>query len=165
MSTGNLTFHYPTKEHLLAELADMLCGFHWKQMEKEAGEGISSVLAVCLELTAMAGACEDDEIIKDFFLCSYASPLCLAVIRKNETDFYENAQHVYTDENYACEICGKLFSDVNGDGTLNISDVNNLIIHLAGMNENEDWTVDIDRNGVVNIDDLNTLLIILSTTS
>ena len=27
MSTGNLTFHYPTKEHLLAELVDLLCKF------------------------------------------------------------------------------------------------------------------------------------------
>ena len=25
ISTGNLTFHYPTKEHLLAKLAGLLC--------------------------------------------------------------------------------------------------------------------------------------------
>ena len=30
MSPGNLTFHYPTKEHLLAVLTDMLCHFQWK---------------------------------------------------------------------------------------------------------------------------------------
>ena len=54
-------------------------------MEKEADEGISSILALCLELTAMAGACEDDEIIKDFLLSSYSSRLCLSVIRKNDT--------------------------------------------------------------------------------
>lgn len=86
MSTGNLTFHYPTKDHLLAELVSMLCEFQWKQIEKEADEGISSVLAICLELTAMARACEDDEIIKDFILSSYASPLCLAAIRKNDAE-------------------------------------------------------------------------------
>ena len=67
MSKGNLTFYYPTKEHLLAELVDILCTFHWKQMEREANDGISSVMAICLELTAMAGACEDDPVIKDFF--------------------------------------------------------------------------------------------------
>jgi AcrR family transcriptional regulator len=94
MSTGNLTFHYPTKDHLLAELVDMLCEFQWKEMEREADDGISSVLAVCLELTAMAGACEDDEIIKDFILSSYTSPLCLAVIRKNDT---ERAKRVFKD--------------------------------------------------------------------
>ena len=30
ISTGNLTFHYPTKEHLLAKLTEMLCDFQWK---------------------------------------------------------------------------------------------------------------------------------------
>ena len=94
MSKGNLTFYYPTKEHLLAELVDMLCGFNWKQMEKEAGEGISSILAICLELTAMAGASEDDEVIRDFFISSYTSPLCLAVIRKNDA---ERAKQVFKD--------------------------------------------------------------------
>jgi len=38
MSPGNLTYHYPSKEHLLAELVDLLCSFQWQQMEKEAGE-------------------------------------------------------------------------------------------------------------------------------
>ena len=84
MSKGNLTFYFATKEHLLAELVDLLCNFHWKQMEREADEGISSILAVCLELTAMAGACEDDSVIRDFFFSSYTSPMCLEVIRAND---------------------------------------------------------------------------------
>ena len=84
MSTGNVTFHYPTKEHMLAELVDMLCDFHWKIMEQEAGEGISSVVAICLELTAMAGACEDDPVIRDFLISAYTSPMCLEIIRKND---------------------------------------------------------------------------------
>ena len=84
MSSGNLTFHYPTKEHLLAELVDALCTFHWKRMEEEANDAISSILAICLELTAMAGACEDDPVIKDFLLSAYSNPLCLDVIRRND---------------------------------------------------------------------------------
>ncbi len=84
MSPGNLTFHYPTKEHLLAELVDMLCKFQWEMMEKEAGEGVSSIMALCLELTTMLSASEDDEVIKDFFISSYSSPLCLDIIRKND---------------------------------------------------------------------------------
>ena len=84
MSKGNLTFYFATKEHLLAELVDLLCDFHWKQMEREADEGISSILAVCLELTAMAGACQDNAVIRDFFISSYTSPMCLEVIRKND---------------------------------------------------------------------------------
>ena len=85
MSQGNLTFHYPTKEHLLAVLVDMLCDFQWKRMEQEADDGVSSVMALCLELTSMASACETDEIIKDFFLSAYSSPLALEIIRKNDT--------------------------------------------------------------------------------
>ena len=84
MSPGNLTFHFPTKEHLLAELVDMLCSFQWELMEEEAQEGLSSIMAICLELTSMASASEDDEMIRDFFLSAYTSPVCLAIIRRND---------------------------------------------------------------------------------
>ena len=86
MSPGNLTFHFPTKEHLLAELVDLLCSFQWVRMEEEANEGFSSIMAICLELTSMASACEDDPVIKDFFISSYTSPMCLEIIRRNDTD-------------------------------------------------------------------------------
>lgn len=86
MSSGNLTFYFPTKEHLLAELVDLLCSFQWKRMEEEADEGFSSIMAICLELTSMASACEDDPVIKDFFLSAYSSPMCLEIIRRNDTD-------------------------------------------------------------------------------
>lgn len=84
MSPGNLTFHFATKEHLLAELVDLLCNFQWKQMEKEANEGYSSIIAICLELISMASACEDDPVIKDFFISAYTSPMCLEIIRRND---------------------------------------------------------------------------------
>lgn len=84
MSPGNLTFHFPTKEHLLAQLVDMLCDFQWKLMEKEANEGLSSLMAICLELTSMASACDEDEVIRDFFISAYTSPMCLGIIRRND---------------------------------------------------------------------------------
>lgn len=84
MSPGNLTFHFPTKEHLLAQLVDMLCDFQWRLMEKEADEGFSSLMAICLELTSMASACDEDEVIRDFFVSAYTSPLCLGIIRRND---------------------------------------------------------------------------------
>ncbi len=84
MSPGNLTFHYPTKDHLLAELVDMLCTFQWELIEKEANDGVSSVMAICLELTSMASACESDPVIRDFFISAYSSPMCLEIIRKND---------------------------------------------------------------------------------
>lgn len=105
MSTGNLTFHYPTKEHMLAELVDILCAFNWKRMDREADDGISSVLAVCLELTAKAGACEDDPVIKDFFLSAYTSPMCLAVMRKNDAarakEVFRSYRPDWNDEHFA----------------------------------------------------------------
>jgi transcriptional regulator len=105
MSQGNLTFHYPTKEHLLAILVDKLCDFQWKHMEQEANDGISSVLAICLELTAMASACESDETIKDFFLSAYSSPLSLDIIRKNDAkrakEVFGSYRPDWTDEQFA----------------------------------------------------------------
>lgn len=102
MSKGNLTFHYPTKEHLLAVLVDMLCEFQWKLMEHEADEGISSVMAVCLELMSMASACEENEVAKDFFISAYSSPVTLDIIRKNDA---ERAKKVFADycENWTDE--------------------------------------------------------------
>lgn len=49
ISTGNLTFHYPTKEHLLAVLVDLLCRFQWETMKKETNEGNTPIMAVCLD--------------------------------------------------------------------------------------------------------------------
>ena len=98
MSKGNLTFYYKSKEHLLAELVDIMCEFHWKQMEREAGEGISSIMAICLELTAMAAACEDDEVIKDFLISAYTSPLSLAMIRKNDKERAKQVFRTYRPE-------------------------------------------------------------------
>ena len=86
MSPGNLTYHYPTKEHLLASMVKLLCEYQFKVMEEEAQEGISSVLAVCLELVAIAAGCAQDEIIRDFFVSAYHSPLCLEIIRENDAE-------------------------------------------------------------------------------
>ena len=84
ISTGNLTFHFPTKEHILAELVELLCDFQGKMMELEAKEGVSSIMATCLEFATMAALCEEDEIAKDFYISTYKSPMCLAIIRKND---------------------------------------------------------------------------------
>lgn len=86
MSTGNLTFYFPTKEHLLKTLVELFCEFQWKLMEEEAHEGYSSVMAVCLELAALAVMAEEDPVAKDFFLSAYSSTLALELIRKNDTD-------------------------------------------------------------------------------
>ena len=85
-STGHISFYFPSKDDMLAVLTNMLCGFQRKMMEQEAGEGISSLLSICLELMVMAAACEENEIAKDFFVSSYSSLKCLSIIHKNDAD-------------------------------------------------------------------------------
>ncbi|MBR3818921.1 MAG: TetR/AcrR family transcriptional regulator [Clostridia bacterium] len=94
MSTGNMTFHFPTKDHMLAELVDILARYQQKLMEEKAKDGFSSVMAICLELLTIASACEQDEVAKDFFLSSYRSQICLDLIRKNDK---ERAKVVFKD--------------------------------------------------------------------
>lgn len=92
ISTGNLTYYFPTKEHVLAEVVHLLCDFQWKMMREEAKEDISSLMAICIEVTEMAAMCAQDEIARDFFLAAYTSPMCLDIIRNNDT---KRAQSVF----------------------------------------------------------------------
>ena len=85
VSTGNLTYYYPTKENLLAVLTDLLCKYQWKLIKEEADDGMSSLLALCFELMTMAAACEESEVAKDFFVSTYQSPKCLEIIHNNDT--------------------------------------------------------------------------------
>ena len=54
-------------------------------MEQAAAEGKSSLLAYCLELTAIVSACEESEVARDFYTAAYTSELSLAMIRENDT--------------------------------------------------------------------------------
>lgn len=103
--TGNLTYYFPTKEHLLREFVEMLGDFQWKMMEHEANEGISSILAICLELTAMAAMCDENDVAKDFYLACYCSPMCLAIIRRNDTarakEVFQDCCPDWSDEQFA----------------------------------------------------------------
>lgn len=105
ISTGNLTYYFPTKEHLLAELVKLLCSFQYDIMVKEADDGINEVLAVCLEFATMTAASETDSAIKDFFLSCYSNPICLDIIRKNDAERSKKVFGEYrpdwTDEQYA----------------------------------------------------------------
>ena len=105
ISTGNLTFYFPTKEHLLKALVEMCCNFQWKMMKQIAQDGISYVMALCLELAAMAAVCEDNKIAKNFYILTYTSPMTLDVIRRSDA---KRAKEVfgefcpdYEDEDFA----------------------------------------------------------------
>lgn len=104
MSTGNVTFYYPTKEHMLSVLVEMLCDFQWKMIKEITEEGNTALLAVCLELTAMASMCEENEIVKDFYLSSYSHPMTLEIIRRNDTkkviEVFKPFKEDWTDEQF-----------------------------------------------------------------
>ena len=70
----------------------MLSALQQKLMGREADEGMSSLKSICLELAAMASACEQDAVIKDFFLSAYTSPMCLDIIRRNDA---QRSQQVF----------------------------------------------------------------------
>ena len=84
ISPGHLMFYFPTKEHLLAELVNMLIDFQWQLMKRVTDEGATPLMAICFEMTTMASACEESEIARDFYLSTYTSPLTLEIIRKND---------------------------------------------------------------------------------
>lgn len=92
ISKGNFTFYFPSKEDVLAVLTNILCDYQRKLIEFEAGEGMSSLLSICLELMSMAAACEEEKVAKDFFVSTYQSPKCLEIIQKNDA---ERAKEVF----------------------------------------------------------------------
>lgn len=104
ISPGHVAFYFPSKEALLAELVEMLCSFQWELMKKEADDGVSGLLAICLELMSMAAAAEEDEIARDFFTSAYQSSMCLEIIQKNDSgrakDIFGEYCPDWTDEQF-----------------------------------------------------------------
>jgi AcrR family transcriptional regulator len=86
ISTGNLTYHYPTKEHLLAVLVEMLCEFQEKLLEYVADKGLGPAMSICIELMTVAAACEENEVARDFFVSTFQSQMCLDFLRKNHVE-------------------------------------------------------------------------------
>lgn len=84
ISTGHITFYYPTKEHILAILTEMLCEFQWKMMNRLEDEGEDALTALCMELMSMAAICEENPIAKDFYLSAYTHLMPLEIIRLND---------------------------------------------------------------------------------
>lgn len=95
ISTGNLTYHFPTKEHLLSVLVEMLCEFQEKLLEYEADKGLSSNMSMCIELMTVAAACEENEVARDFFVSTFQSPMCLDNLRKSHV---ERAKRIFAEQ-------------------------------------------------------------------
>ena len=97
ISAGNLTFHFPTKEHILAVLVNMMCDFQWHEMERETDEGRSSLLAYCLELTTMVAISEEIPEMREFLAAAYSHPMTLDIIRANDAEKIKQVFGEYTE--------------------------------------------------------------------
>lgn len=94
LSTGNITYYFPTKEHLLVVIVEMLCDFQWKMLEYETNQGYGSAASICLELMTVASACAENEIARDFFVSAFQSELCRNFLRENHV---ARAKRIFAD--------------------------------------------------------------------
>ena len=94
ISPGNLTYYFPTKEHLLSVVVHMLCQFQWKLLVVEEEYGIDSVGSICLEMMTVAAACQEDEIARDFFTAAFQSKMCRDYLRN---DHINRAKRIFAD--------------------------------------------------------------------
>lgn len=88
ISTGNLTFWFPTKEHILAELVRELFAFQWETEENEP----DLLFAYLFELVLIASVCEENPKVKDLILAVYTHSMSLAIIREYDT---KRAQKIF----------------------------------------------------------------------
>ncbi len=96
ISKGNLTFYFPTKEHILAVLVKMMIDFQWQEIEMITDEGKSSLLAYCLELTTLASISEEIPEMQDFLTAAYSHPMTLDLIRANDVEKLRQVFAEYT---------------------------------------------------------------------
>ena len=96
IGTGNLTFYFPTKEHILAVLVQMMIDYQWKEMENAADEGKSSLLAYCLELSTLVAIAEEYPEMNDFLAAAYTHPMTLDLIRANDVEKVKTVFGEYT---------------------------------------------------------------------
>ena len=95
LSPGNITYYFPTKEHLLAVVVEELCDFQWKMLEAELDQGYGSVASVCMETMSVAVACDESEIARDFFIATFQSELCRNYLRSNHV---QRAKKIFAKE-------------------------------------------------------------------
>lgn len=95
MSQGNITHYFPTKEHLLCVIVEMLCDYQWKMLESVEEHGYGSVGAICMEMMTVAESCERSEIARDFFTAVFESEMCRNYLRRNHV---ERAKRIFAKE-------------------------------------------------------------------
>lgn len=89
MSTGNITHYFPSKEHLLCTIVEMLCEFQWRMFEDSTEKGFGSIGSICMEMMMVATGCEQSEIARDFFSAVFESEMCRNYLRANHVKRYK----------------------------------------------------------------------------
>lgn len=95
ISTGNITYYFPSKEHLLLEIVEMLCDFQWEQLKKHTGNDKGTISSICLEMMTVVSACAANDIARDFFTAVFQSEICRNYLRKNHE---ERAKKIFAKE-------------------------------------------------------------------
>ncbi len=95
ISTGNITYYFPTKEHLLLEIVDLLYKFQWDLINKYAKVTVGNIFTFCFETVFVARACENDALARDFFTAVFQSEMCRNYLRKNHE---ERAKVIFANE-------------------------------------------------------------------
>lgn len=85
ISTGNLTFHFPTKEHLLAGLVIELCEFQYEGGENTENNDEDALFGYLFELAMFASLCAENPNISDLIVSAYTHSMSIEIIRKNDT--------------------------------------------------------------------------------
>ena len=67
ISPGNLTYYFPTKEHLLLGIVEKLNDFKWSIYQKQASQGIECISSICLDFMSVVSACQESPRAKDLF--------------------------------------------------------------------------------------------------
>lgn len=104
MSTGNITHYFPSKEHLLCTLVEMLCDFQWRMFEDSSEKGFGSIGSICMEMMTVATGCEQSEIARDFFSAVFESEMCRNYLRANHVkrakQVFEKECQGWTDQDF-----------------------------------------------------------------
>lgn len=83
ISPGNLTYYFPTKEHLLLGITERMGDFKWSKYQEEAGQGIESISSICLDFMNVVSGCQESPRAKDLYTAIYSSEMCRNYILKN----------------------------------------------------------------------------------
>ena len=94
ISTGTMTYYFPTKEHLLTVLVECMFKFHDKWCMDNRSHLICSLRDVCMEFAVMVAGCDASPVVRDLYTSVYHSPMSLELIRKMDG---QRARQVYAE--------------------------------------------------------------------